>query len=333
MSYCHSIPPIPTQSRYTFGQAAEVSHHELDDYMLAPAGPPLNMNIVTAVGAFTISGITSASSVAPSSSGNAASITASPSAGATYLWSIQNGSIPGSTTTNSITFTAGAAGTVILRATAFGTNNCGVTDTKSVAISTYNPPTSVEAHATGINSAQVTWVAPLGGTAPGRYNVYRSGDGVNYTFAGFTAAPTVTFSDAVSTNKAYLYKVRSADVGNTIESADSNRDLATIVVYTNLPVTAGVSTIQAVDINQLRTAVDAVRSLYGIGLGAYTYTPITAGTSIVHALDISELRTNLNTALNGLGLLPLPVYTNGTINAGSSVIMAVDFNELRMAMY
>ncbi|HSP16270.1 MAG TPA: M12 family metallo-peptidase [Thermoanaerobaculia bacterium] len=335
MSYCHNVfpvaPPFVPQSRFTFGQATEPSIHELNDYMLrALGGLAGGVNVVTNTLA-TQSSLTAPASVTANSTGNAASVAGTNIS--TYSWSITNGTITSATNIASITFTAGASGTTILKATVYGANNCGVTDTKSVTINTatYNPPTGVEAHVTGSTSAQVNWVAPVGGTAPGRYNVYRSQDGTTYSFAGFTTPPTVTFTDAVSTNKAYLYKVRTADVGNTTESADSNRDLATIVVYTNATLTDGTSVIQAVDINELRTAVEAVRILKGIGAGSYTYLPAVGGTTVVHAADINELRTNLNTAITGLGF-GSPVYTNGTITAGSSVVQGKDFRELRTAM-
>lgn len=335
MSYCHNLfsGSVP-QSRFTFGQVTEPSNHELTDYMFTAA--PLNgaTTIVNNTLA-TQSSLTAPASVTASSTGNAASVAGTNIS--TYAWSITNGTITSATNTSSIAFTAGASGTVTLRATVYGTNNCGVTDTKSVTINTatYNPPTGVEAHAINTTQALVSWVAPVGGTAPGRYNVYRS-ENPDYTaflFRGFTAS--TSFTDSVTNGKAYLYRVRSADAGNTTESSDSNRDLATIVVYTNATLTAGSSTVQTVDINELRVAVDAVRTLYGIGAGSYTYgsgspVQITAGT-IIHALDISELRVNLNTAITGMGF-GSPSYTNGTITAGSSTIQAIDFTELRNAM-
>jgi Metallo-peptidase family M12 len=336
MSYCHNIfvSGVP-QSRYTFGQASEVSRHQQDDYLLNAAGPGsigYLSNIVTQTASLTMSAISAPASVTPSSTGNIASI--SVISGATYAWTASGGTITSATTGNSITFTAGASGTVSLRATAYGTNSCGVTDTKSVTITTatYNPPTNVEAHATSTTNALVSWVAPVAGTTPGRYNVYRSSDGVNYTQRGNTTG--ASFNDTVSNNTAYVYKVRSADSSGNNESTDSNRDLATIVIYTNLPVTAVVSTIKAVDLNELRTAVDAVRSLDGIGAGSYTYgtgspVRIAAGTAI-HAADINELRTNLNTAINAL-FGTTPTYFN-TITAPSSTVQAIDFNELRNVM-
>ena len=344
MSYCHNVnAPQATGSRFTFGQFTtnDPSHNELDNYMLRAAGPladPINAgldggarNIVSGVGAFTISAITAPTTVAPNSTGNIASITASPSAGATYDWQITGGTITGGQATNSITFTASAAGSVGLRATGYNTQFCGVTDTKSVAITAvlFNPPTNVEAHVTSATTALVSWTAATG-TAPGRYNVYRSA-GPDYTAYSQVGNTTSTsYSDAVSTGKAYLYKVRSADAAGNNESSDSNRDLATIIIYTNPTLTAGVSTVNAVDMIELRTAVDAVRTLYNIGAGAYGFATITAGTSTVYAEDMQELRVNLNTPITGMGFAA-PTYTN-TISPGTSIIRALDFTEARNAM-
>jgi hypothetical protein len=343
MGYCHNVPTQATNSRYTFGQPVEGSHNELDNYMLR-AGGPLNgtgtegydggsLNIVNGVGAFTISAIGGASSVPGNSTGNTANITATPSAGATYAWTITNGTITAGQGTNTITYTAGASGTVGLRATAYNTQLCGVTDTKSVAITSasFNPPTNVTATATGSTTVSVTWTAATG-TPPGRYNVYRSADGINY---GASIGNTITtaFNDmTASANTSYLYKVRSADAGGGNESTDSNRDVATTVIYTNPTLTAGSSVIQRIDVIELRFAIDKVRALNGIGAGFYaTDSTITVGVTTVKKAHIDEMRTNLATPLNNMGL-PLPTYSHPTLTAGVTLITAADFNELRAAM-
>ncbi len=326
MSYCHNVfvTSVP-QSRFTFGQAAEPSIHELNDYMFT-AAPLTGVSTIINNTFDNVTGFTVPVSVAPSSTGNVASI--SVTSGSTYNWTIMNGTITAGQGTTGITFTAGASGSVILKANAYGSNNCGITDTRTVTITavSYNPPTSVEAHVTGATSALVSWTAATG-TPPGRYNVYRSADAVNYSPAGNTMS--TSFADTVSTNNAYLYKVLSADSGGGNESVDSNRDLATIVVYTHPTLTAGSSTVQAVDMTELRTAVNAVRTLYGIGAGAYSFPTLTPGSTLVHALDMTELRTNLSTPITGMGFAA-PTYTN-TISA-SSIIKAIDFTEARNAM-
>ncbi|HXA19054.1 MAG TPA: M12 family metallo-peptidase [Thermoanaerobaculia bacterium] len=154
MSYCHNVfsGGVP-QSRFTFGQASEVSHHELDDYMLNASGPLApnggSFNIVTAVGTLTMSTITASSTVAPNSTGNTASVTTMNGGTPTFSWTITGGTITSATNTTSITYTAGASGNVVLRATAFknGTNGSsfpdggvGITDTKTVTIVTCVAP-------------------------------------------------------------------------------------------------------------------------------------------------------------------------------------------------
>ncbi len=329
MSYCQNVSPQP-QSRFTFGVASEPSIHELNDYMLKSAGPLAGgVNIVTATAA-AMSSFTAPASVSANSTGNTASV--STTNATSYVWSISSGSVTSGQGTSSIQFTAPASGTITLKVTAYGSNNCGVTDSKSITVNatTYNPPTSVEAHATSTTQVLVSWTAATG-TAPGRYNVYRSAnpDYTNFSVRGNSVS--TSFTDTVSNGTAYIYKVRSADAGGGNESSDSNRDLATVVIYTNPTLTGGSSVVQAADINELRTAVEAVRSLYGIGVGSYTYLPAVAGTTLIHKADIDQLRTNLNTALTGMGF-GSPVYTNATITAGSSIVNAVDFNELRTAV-
>jgi hypothetical protein len=125
MSYCHLTTSNPggygMATRYTFGQSGEASH-TIVDLMRA------RLNTITPA----LSAITAPASVSANAAGNIASITAI--GGATYAWTITNGTITSSATTNSITFTAGATGTVTLKVVATGANSCGATDTVNVTI-------------------------------------------------------------------------------------------------------------------------------------------------------------------------------------------------------
>jgi len=186
---------------------------------------------------------------------------------------------------------------------------------------------SVVATAISGTSVQLTW----SGSCSTACHVYRSED--NMTYTKLLTEPTASpFTDTTATaGKAYLYKILAFD--GSVESADSNVDLATTVIYTNT-ITAGTSVIQAVDTNQMRDAIDAVRTLYGIGPGSYTFgsgSPSRiAASTVIHALDVNEMRTNLNTAINGL-FATTPTYTN-TITGGVSTVQAIDFNEIRNVM-
>ncbi len=333
MSYCHNVfsGSFP-QSRFIFGLASEPSHHELDDYMLSATGPGANggtRNIVTGTTA-SLSAITAPASLVASSTGNSASVTNV--GGQTYAWTITNGSITAGASTNAITFTAGASGSVTLKVTVVNSTMCSVTDSKSVSISstTYNPPTNVLATAVTATSVGLTWSAPSG-TAPGRYNVYRSADGVSYgSSIGNTTGLAFTDNKA-SADTAYLYKVRSAAADGTNESADSNRDLATTVIFTDDPLVVGSTALKAVHITQLRTAVNAARKLANGGVAndfSFTDPTLTAQSTQVKRIHIIDLRTALDAARSTLSLTAL-TYADTTITIGSTVIKATHLTDLR----
>lgn len=191
-----------------------------------------------------------------------------------------------------------------------------------------SPPaavTSVVATATSPTNVQVTWSGSCSTTC----HIYRSADHITYALLNpSTTVTTSPYNDTTAASgSAYLYKVRAFN-GN--KSADSNIDLATTVIYTNTIVVGG--TIQAVDTNEMRNAIDAVRTLDGIGAGSYTFgsgspVRVTSGETI-YATDMNEMRTNLDTAYFGI-FGSHPTYTNTMSGGGSVTVKALDFNEVR----
>jgi len=166
----------------------------------------------------------------------------------------------------------------------------------------YDPPTSVVATAASGTSVNITWTAPAGGTTPDQYDVYRSTDGTTFTQIDEVLHPTTSYTDlTASANTAYLYKVRSAASGGTNESSDSNKDFATTVVFTDPTITAQSTIVKAAHVTELRTAVNAMRTLNG-GQGAFSFTDATLDSSIaVKAVHFTELQTQLNTVRTALG--------------------------------
>jgi large repetitive protein len=77
--------------------------------------------------------ITAPASVASGSTGNIASV-ANAGVGATYVWGITGGTITGGAGTNSITFTAGAAGTLTLNVTVTSGSGCPDSDSANVTV-------------------------------------------------------------------------------------------------------------------------------------------------------------------------------------------------------
>lgn len=178
-------------------------------------------------------------------------------------------------------------------------------------------PTNVVATATSTSNVQVTWTASVGSAS---YNVYRSDNGITYGLAGNTTS--TTFNDGGrSANTAYLYTVRAVNGG---ESADSNKDLATTVVFTDDPLAGSV---KALHVTQLRTAVDAVRTLAGLAGGSYTDPTLTTTVTPVRAAHVTDLRSALDTARAVLTLSTLS-YAD-TITASTTVIKASHLTEVR----
>ena len=101
--------------------------------------------------------------------------------GATYAWSITGGSITAGSGTNSITFTAGAPGTLTLNVTV--TTAAGCSDAKSANVTVTAAPPSIS----------VTNVNPAHGTTHG-------GTPVTITGTGFQSGATVTIGGVAATN-------------------------------------------------------------------------------------------------------------------------------------
>jgi hypothetical protein len=173
--------------------------------------------------------------------------------------------------------------------------------------------------------ALIAWTAPAGADS---YQIYRSASLASFSLAGTVnsvASGTITFDDnAVSANTAYLYKVVALNGGTP--SPDSNIDLVTTILFTDDPLVAQTTQVKAVHLTELRTAVNAVRTLAVLGAASWTDNA-PAGVDI-KAVHVTELRSALAAARTPLGLSVL-IYTNLTLNAQSSIVNAIDFTELR----
>lgn len=178
-------------------------------------------------------------------------------------------------------------------------------------------PTNVTATATGASSVSVSWNGTVGAT----YEVQRVAAGGATVVVG-TSMTGSLMDNTASPNTAYLYTVRGF-LPST--SAFGTPDLATTVIFTDPVLAAGTTPIKAVHVAQLRTAVNAVRVL--AGLGATSFTDAILGPTIpVNGVHLTELRTSLTLARSGLALAA-PSYTDG-VPTGIP-IKAVHLGELR----
>lgn len=169
-------------------------------------------------------------------------------------------------------------------------------------------------------TVNVSWSAPESGS-PLSYVVERKGAGGQFQAVGLpVSAPTTTFNDTSATEgSAYLYRVKAVYAGG-VSSVYSNTDLATAVAFTNDPLQVGVTAIYARHLTELRRAVDAVRTLAGVGLSSWQSNPAPAQGGLVLAAHYLELRTNLNPALAALGIAQMPA--DSTLAIGMPVRVA-----------
>jgi hypothetical protein len=97
------------------------------------------------------------------------------------------------------------------------------------------------------------------------------------------------------------------------------------VIFTDDPLVASTTTVKALHLSQLRTAITAVRAL--AGLGAAPVTDASPAGVAIKAVHITELRTPLDAAMTVLGKTT-GGFTNA-ITAGATRIKALDFQEIR----
>jgi hypothetical protein len=179
-------------------------------------------------------------------------------------------------------------------------------------------PTFVDSYTTSSTEIRVSWLTV---TDASYYQVFRRSAGTGFVMIG--ASSGSTYTDTVTPNDAYLYRVRAVNYGGT--SPDSAQHLGIAIVFSDGHLSAG-KVIKTQHLVELRTAVNSVRALAGIAPAGFTDAAV-PGTTI-RAVHINELRSALDPARAALGLPPV-MYT-GVPGAGV-VVRAVQFQELRLA--
>ena len=231
--------------------------------------------------------------------------------------------------TVTVSVNSNAAATVINTATISGGGDQSAGNNTASNPTTINPsagliaPTNLVAIATSTTNISLTWNAV---TNAASYQVFRSSNNGGYAQVGTPSG--AAFNDTVTNINptTYLYRVQAVDASNNV-GPQSNIGLATTIVFTDDPLTSGLTFIKATHIAQLRIAVDAVRSAAGLAAATYTY-PATAGT-VPHAFDITELRTALDAARNAIFGASGLVYTDSTITPGVTTMKTAHIQELR----
>ena len=183
----------------------------------------------------------------------------------------------------------------------------------------------------GASQVTINWNAPGSGSVD-HYEVergVRTNGQIQYSPVAAcqnVGATTPSCTDSgVALWTAYLYRVRAVSIGNT-PSTYSNSDLATATAFADDPLVAGVTTMRAQHITELRQAVDGVRTLAGLATGGWSAGA--AQNSVISAQHITELRTKLNEALVVLGL-SVTGYEDANLTVGITFIKRVHIEQLR----
>jgi hypothetical protein len=181
-------------------------------------------------------------------------------------------------------------------------------------------PTNLSVTATSDTSISLSWTAPGGALS---YNIERS-QNVSGPFLFLASTSNTTYSDTtVSTDQAYLYRVRAIGSGGVV-STPSNMALGTATTFEFSSLTGNL--IKAQHFYDVRTAVNAVRAVANLSAATWTRTTLVGLT--VQANDVQELRTKLGEALTALSI-SVAAYTDPTLTPNTTLIKAVHLEELQ----
>ena len=183
-------------------------------------------------------------------------------------------------------------------------------------------PGSVTAAATATTTVSISWPAVKGAS---KYQVARSSDGTTFTTLATIDGRLFLNDGTAEADTAYLYKIRALDAGDG-PGPYSPVDLATTVLFTDDPISTGSTIVKAAHVAQLRTAVNAVRRLAGIGDASFSDPALVAGSTRIRAQHVLDLRAALDAARNTLVLSAL-TYTDPSL--ASATIKAAHFTDLR----
>ncbi|HUP46524.1 MAG TPA: fibronectin type III domain-containing protein [Thermoanaerobaculia bacterium] len=180
------------------------------------------------------------------------------------------------------------------------------------------PPAGLLATAQTSTSVLVEWSPSPSATS---YHVFRKEPGGVFVHVGTTSASSFWDLTAVG-DRTYLYRARA--LNGAASSTDSAPDIATTVAFTDDPLVSGSTTVKAVHLSELRSVIDAARSLAGLGPAAFTDAASPGVT--IKSVHVAEMRTALDAALTALGI-PTSAYTDTTLTG--TIIKAQHFQEIR----
>ena len=185
------------------------------------------------------------------------------------------------------------------------------------------------------SSVTLNWSAASGAT---NYRVERKGAGGSFALVGTTT--TTSFNDNGTTaGAAYLYKVCAANAQNSCTSAYSNIVLGAAVIFptdstittmVDDPTGVTVTLPKVAHITELRSAVNAVRSLAGLSAATWTNPSLVPQSNLISKEDVRDLRDRLDEALTVLGV-QISAYSDSPLVGAptGTLIKGVHIRQLR----
>ena len=162
---------------------------------------------------------------------------------------------------------------------------------------------------------------------------------------GFMAGATVTFGNVAATavsvvTPTTILATRPAHATGTVDVVVTSLDgqVATLagsftyvanLTFTDDPLQAQVTRVKAVHLTELRTAINTLRTRYGLSTVTFPSGAIATGT-VIKAAHLTELRSALEPVYTAAGLA-VPTWSPVTITAGATVITAAQITGVRAA--
>ncbi len=233
-----------------------------------------------------------------------------------------------------VTLTAVGEGTAAIQVTATDPGGLSATLSFVVTVSLANrPPEPVG------TLPPLTIEADDGAVTVDVAGAFRDPDGDRLTYRTSSSRPSVA-AVSVSGSRVTVapaapgqatVTVTAADAGGSNGTATQVFDVRVVQPFTDDPIVSGETPVRAVHFTELRTRVDGLRTVAGLGRFAWTDPVLRPAVTRVRIEHLMELRSALAGAYRAAGRLA-PRWTDAAPARGTTPIRAVHLMELRAAV-
>ena len=128
-----------------------------------------------------------------------------------------------------------------------------------------------------------------------------------------------------------MVTVTATDTGGSNRTATQSFRVTVLQPFTDDPIVPGETPVRAIHFTELRTRIDGLRAVAGLGRFAWADPVLRAGVTRVRLLHLMELRSALAEAYQAAGR-SVPRWTDSAPAGGSTPIRAAHVTELRAAV-